>query len=502
MRQFTLSDLAMSLFDFRTAEIRISGLDTQFGNLLDIQIPKLPRSFRTSASTVFHDFDIKALIQLQHKETPSRFIAPCAWVSATITTAYNLNTKELKVIGLGSNDLGIHHRFDFFSARKPIRIIKKAFKALADYSITDYPKKELTVKEGQIFEIPKTAMKGTAWDDVKYPATTIQPITLIWNLEHFNLLEKIKSHIESASNQYKSLDGVDYFGELVDLLKIKPDVNNSDYKLCENAEARCDTHTSTFAMNSLVENIRECSDSAYIELSRLGSSFNAIHSSSYRHNQNNNDKRIVLNVAMGYAIPCDVVNKHYDFEVVACVTISVIAELNEQNTFKAINFYHLDRAVHEKDSFNPEIKIFTATKQKDYSLESHRKYAIADNQGLDFTLADKPFQQEDGTAIEIVPLSKEANDCFRGSPLAIWNKPVEETFRTFAILGADNNHRCYGLTPFHMIKHAQGRKLRDLNELIKTELDVNLQYVENDLDNALHYIQEAFITTDSFRVRN
>lgn len=488
-----LKDIAFSLFDFRTADITIGMMGTNLAPVFAIELGKTPKTFRTASSTVFHDFPIQATAQLPHKETPSHLVAPCAVITGIVTTAYNIKTKELKVIAISSKELGLQHRFDILNARTAFKPKKIIFKALRDLEISDYPKAPLTVKEGDLFEISKQAMKSSsAWADVKYPQGTFLPINLVWGLEKFGLLEKIKAQIESQASQFKETGSQDYFAELVNLLEIKPDTLSDDYLICSNAEKRIDDHDCTFAMNKKVVNARKDIAEFYTAPSCIGSPFNAIHSNSFSHSKENQEKTVIANFAIGHSIPVDQEDIDYDFNVVASVTIPYFVLLDDEGYCEDILFVNPKKAIKKNDTHYPEIRIFTKTKQEDFSIEG-RKYSYDKNQGFDFNFNDEQFKIN-GIQLEITPLTQNAKQSFRGSPLAIWNKPIEYSFMVDGIMGAQDDG-FYPLDPYLKPFSIKDRHIRTLNA-IQSELVDQLPCLTTDLENTLLYIQEAFCTAD------
>lgn len=490
---YELKDIAHSLYDFRTADIKIGDLGINLAPVFAIQLGKLPKAFRTASSTVFHDFTIQATAQLPHKDTPSRFVAPCLLVTATIHTAYNIKTKELKVIAVSSKELGLQHRFDILNARNEIKPKKIIFKALRDLEISDYPKAPLIAKEGELFEISKDAMKASpAWSDVEYPKATFLPINLVWGLEKFGLLEQIKAHIESQASQYKETGAQDYFVELVNLLEIKPDTLSDDYLICSSESKRVDMHDCTFAMNKKVEVARSNLDEFYTAASCIGSPFNAIHSNSLSYSKENQEKSFILNQSIGHNIPVDQKHIDYDFNVVASVTIPYDVLLGDDGDCYDLLYVNPKKAIKKTDTHYPEIRIFTKTKQEDFSIRG-RQYTYDKNQGFDFSFNDELFKIN-GIQLEIVPLTKAANQSYRGSPLAVWNKPIEETFMDFGIMGAEKGS-FYALDPYLKPFSVKERHLRTMNT-IQTEVIDKLPCLKTDLENMLFYIQEAYSTAD------
>lgn len=488
-----LNDIAHSLYDFRTADITIGMMGTDLAPVFDIKLGKAPKTFRTASSTVFHDFAIQATAQLPHKETPSRFVAPCIVVTATIHTAYNIKTKELKVIAVSSKELGLQHRFDILNARNEIKPKKIIFKALRDLEISDYPKAPLVAKEGELFEISKEVIKASsAWSGVEYPKATFLPINLVWGLEDFSLLEKIKAHIESQASQYKETGANDYFAELVNLLEIKPDTLSDDYLICSSESKRVDMHDCKFAMNKKVEVARSNLDEFYTTASCIGSPFNAIHSNSLSYSKENQEKSFILNQAIGHNIPVDQKHIDYDFNVVASVTIPYDVLLGDDGDCYDLLYVNPKKAIKKTDTHYPEIRIFTKTKQEDFSSRA-RKYSYDENQKFDFSFNDKQFKIN-GIELEITPLTTNAKQLYRGSPLAVWNKPIEETFMDFGIMGAQEG-RFYPLDPYLKPFSVKERHKRTL-ETIQAEVIDKLPCLKTDLENALLYIQEAYSTAD------
>lgn len=490
---YELKDIAHSLYDFRTADIKIGMMGTNLAPVFAIKLSKVPKTFRTASSTVFHDFAIQATAQLRHKETPSHLVAPCIVVTATIHTAYNIKTKELKVIAVSSKELGLQHRFDILNARNEIKPKKIIFKALRDLEISDYPKAPLIAKEGELFEISKEAMKASpAWSDVEYPKATFLPINLVWGLEDFGLLEKIKAHIESQASQYKETGTNDYFAELVNLLEIKPDTLSDDYLICSSESKRVDMHDCTFAMNKKVEVARSNLDEFYTAASCIGSPFNAIHSNSLSYSKENQEKSFILNQSIGHNIPVDQKHIDYDFNVVASVTIPYDVLLGDDGDCYDLLYVNPKKAIKKTDTHYPEIRIFTKTKQEDFSSRA-RKYSYDENQKFDFSFNDKQFKIN-GIELEITPLTTNAKQLYRGSPLAVWNKPIEETFMDFGIMGAEKGG-FYPLDPYLKPFSVKERHKHTL-ETIQAEVIDKLPCLKTDLENVLLYIQEAYSTAD------
>lgn len=488
-----LKDIAFSLYDFRTTQITIDEMDIHLATIIALELGKAPKNFRVASSTVFHDFPVLATVQLPHKETPSRLVAPCAVVTAILTTAYNIHSKELKVIAISSKELGLQHRNDVLNARIAIKPKKIIFKALRDFEISDYPKSALPVKKDNLFEISKAAMKNSpAWADVKYPKGTLLPISLVWGIEKFGVIEKIKDHIEAQAEQFEDTGSQDYFTELHNLLEIKPDTLSDDYLICSNAEKRIDTHDCKFAMNAVVEAARKNLDDFYTAPSFLGSPFNAIHSESLNYSRRNQEKSFILNNAIGHNIPVAQDYIDYAFNVVASVTIPFNVLLDEEGDCYDLLYIDPRKAIKKGDTTYPEIRIFTKTKQEDFSV-AHRKWTYDENQGFDFSIQDEPFKIN-GIQLEVVPLTKNVNQSYRGNPLAIWNKTMEETFNDFGLMGAQGDGY-YPLDPYARPFSVKERHQRTLNN-IQTDVIDKLPCLKTDLDNVLFFIQEAYCTAD------
>lgn len=490
---YELKDIAYSLYDYRTAQVKIGNLGINLAPVFGIKLGKSPKAFRTASSTVFHDFTIQATAQLPHKDTPSRFVAPCLLVTATIHTAYNINTKELKVIAVSSKELGLQHRFDILNARNEIKPKKIIFKALRDLEISDYPKTPLIAKEGELFEISKDAMKASpAWSEVEYPKATFLPINLVWGLEKFGLLEQIKAHIESQASQYKETGAQDYFAELVNLLEIKPDTLSDDYLICSDERKRVDAHDCTFAMNKKVMDARARLAEFYTAPSCIGSPFNAIHSASFSYSEKNQEKSFIVNQAVGHNIPVDKEDIDYAFNVVSALTIPYDVQLADDGDCTDLLYVDPKKAIKKNDTLCPEIRIFTKTKQEDFSIRG-RQYSYDKNQCFDFSFNDELFKIN-GIQLEVAPLTKAANQSYRGNPLAIWNKPVEETFMFYGIMGLEGDS-CFLFNPYGKPLNQKDRHLRTMDS-IQTEVIDKLPCLKTDLENTLFYIQEAYSTAD------
>ena len=191
----------------------------------------------------------------------------------------------------------------------------------------------------------------------------------------------------------------------------------------------------------------------------------------------------------------------YDFNVVAALTIPYDVQLGDDGDCTDLLFVDPKKAIKKNDTHCPEIRIFTKTKQEDFSSRA-RKYSYNENQKFDFSFNDELFKIN-GIQLEIVPLTKAANQSYRGSPLAVWNKPIKETFMDFGIMGAETDFGIMGaekvsfypLDPYLKPFSVKERHKHTL-ETIQAEVIDKLPCLKTDLENALLYIQEAYSTAD------